>query len=78
MGRILGTILELVGLLVTLSSGWYVAKGPFFGFETPPLQYILLASGVFITGILLFGWGLSGRVTAARQDERVIPSNKKV
>ncbi|WP_435317153.1 hypothetical protein [Haloarchaeobius sp. TZWSO28] len=78
MGRILGTILELVGLLVTVSSGWYVAKGPFFGYATPSLQYILVATGVFIAGILLFGWGLSGRIAAAGQDERVIPSNKKV
>ncbi|WP_267642220.1 hypothetical protein [Haloarchaeobius amylolyticus] len=78
MGRILGRILELLGLFVTLSSGWYVAKGPFFGYATPPLEYIMVATAIFIGGIILFGWGLSGRVAASQQDERVIPSNKKV
>ncbi|WP_435361123.1 hypothetical protein [Haloarchaeobius sp. DFWS5] len=78
MGRILGTLLMLVGTVVTLGSGWYVAKGPFFGYATPPLTHVLAAAGVFVAGMLVFAWGLGGRVTANTGDERVIPSNKKV
>ncbi|WP_435334945.1 hypothetical protein [Haloarchaeobius sp. TZWWS8] len=78
MGRILGTLSTLLGVLVTLGSGWYIAKGPFFGLATPPLTHLMVATGVFIVGILLFGWGVSGRISAGGADERVIPSNKKV
>ncbi len=68
----------LLGLVVTVGSGWYIAKGPFFGFATPPLPYILGATGVFVFGIIVFGWGLSSRIDAGRGNERVIPSNEKV
>ena len=74
----LSTAVMLLGLVVTAGSGWYIAKGPFFGFATPPLASILAATGIFIFGIVVFGWGLSSRIDAGRGTERVIPSNEKV
>ncbi|MFC4406471.1 hypothetical protein [Haloarchaeobius iranensis] len=78
MAAYLSTTVMLLGLVVSLGSGWYIAKGPFFGFGTPPLPYILAATGLFVFGIIVFGWGLSSRIDAGRGDERVIPSNEKV
>ena len=78
MGTHLSTAVMLLGLVVTAGSGWYIAKGPFFGFGTPPLAAILAATGVFVFGIIVFGWGLSSRIDAGGGDERVIPSNEKV
>ena len=78
MTAYLSTAVMLLGLVVSLGSGWYIAKGPFFGFGTPPLASILAATGLFVFGIIVFGWGLSSRIDAGRGDERVVPSNEKV
>ncbi|WP_256297871.1 hypothetical protein [Haloarchaeobius salinus] len=74
----LSTAVMLLGLVVTVGSGWYIAKGPFFGFATPSLPAVLGATGVFVFGIIVFGWGLSSRIDAGRGTERVVPSNEKV
>lgn len=78
MRQFLSTVVMLCGLAVSLGAGWYVAKGPFFGFATPPMPYVLAATGGFVLGIIVFGWGLSTRIDAGGTDERVIPSNEKV
>lgn len=78
MRQYLSACVMLLGLAVSLGSGWYVAKGPFFGFATPPLQYVLAGAGVFILGVIVFGWGLSSRIDGGGSGERVIPSNEKV
>ncbi|WP_435344561.1 hypothetical protein [Haloarchaeobius sp. HRN-SO-5] len=78
MHRYVSTAFLLVGLATSVGSGWYIAKGPFFGYATPPLPNVLAAAGVFMVGIIAFVWGTSGRIDAGDTGERPAPSDRKV
>lgn len=53
-----GLVVGGCGLMVALWAGWFVVKGPFFGYPVPPIQHVLAACGVFIAGMYVFAWGV--------------------
>jgi len=69
MGKTVSLLVGLVGLVAALGSGWYIVRGPFFGLQTPPPEYMLAACGVFIVAMYTFAWGLDGAY-AGQETER--------
>lgn len=53
-----GLVVGALGLAVTIAAGWYIVRGPFFGYPVPPATNMLAASGVFIVAVYGFAWGL--------------------
>lgn len=76
MGEATSSLIGLIGLAVTLASGWYIVRGPFFGLETPPPNYILAACGVFVVAIYVFAWGFEG-VYRERASDRPEPDEEQ-
>lgn len=58
MGDLKGIVIGSLGLIASLSSGWFVIRGPFFGYLVPPVEHLLAACAVFIAATYLFAWGL--------------------
>lgn len=53
-----GLIVGALGLVITAGAGWYIVRGPFFGYPVPSATNMLAASGVFIVAVYCFAWGL--------------------
>lgn len=68
MTDIKGTLVGSLGLVITVASGWYVVRGPFFGYPIPPAEYLLAACGVFIIAMYLFAWGLDKNYRSYRTE----------
>jgi hypothetical protein len=68
MTDIKGTLVGSLGLVITVASGWYVVRGPFFGYPIPPAEYLLAACGVFIVAMYLFAWGLDKNYRSYRTE----------
>ncbi|WP_435066575.1 hypothetical protein [Haloplanus sp. C73] len=47
----------LVGLAVTLGSGYLIVRGPFLGEPMLEPRSLLVALGVFIVGVAVAAWG---------------------
>lgn len=54
-----GLLVGACGLFVALYAGWFVVRGPFFGYPVPPIQYVLAACGVFLAATYVFAWGVN-------------------
>lgn len=62
---LLHLLIATVGAGTAVYSMWYIMRGPFFGRALPPLEYILVAVGGFVVGLIVFAWG-SNRYAAGR------------
>ncbi|QCJ48032.1 MULTISPECIES: hypothetical protein [Haloprofundus] len=51
------TILTVVGLVATLSTGFLIVRGPFFGGPTLDPLSLLVATGGFIAAIIALAFG---------------------
>ncbi|WP_224336753.1 hypothetical protein [Haloprofundus halobius] len=51
------TILTVVGLVATLSTGFLIVRGPFFGGPTLDPLWLLVATGGFIAAIITLAFG---------------------
>lgn len=58
MANNIGLVIGGCGLFVALWAGWFIVRGPFFGYPVPPLNHLLVASAVFILGTYIFAWGV--------------------
>jgi len=68
MADIKGLFVGTLGLAIAVASGWYVVRGPFFGYPIPPAEYMLAACGVFILAVYGFAWGLDSIYHADRTE----------
>lgn len=68
MTHLRGLVIGLLGLVASLASGWYVVRGPFFGYAIPPVEHLLAASAVFVAATYLFAWGLDANFRAETTD----------
>lgn len=59
-----GLVIGTLGLIASLASGWFVVRGPFFGYAVPPVEHLLAACAVFIAATYLFAWGLDANFRA--------------
>ncbi|SDM70886.1 hypothetical protein SAMN04487949_2359 [Halogranum gelatinilyticum] len=50
-------VLTAVGLGVTTTTGYLVVRGPFFGGAMLPPRLLLVATGVFIVGLVVLALG---------------------
>ncbi|MFC6988953.1 hypothetical protein ACFQJD_09955 [Haloplanus sp. GCM10025708] len=46
----------LVGLVVTVASGYLIVRGPFLGGATLEPMALLAALGVFVVGVVVTAW----------------------
>lgn len=61
----------LGGVLTAMYSAWFIVRGPFFGYELPSQWLLLLATGTFIIGLIVFAFGvnvISGLGNSQRPD----------
>ena len=58
MASYTGLAIGSIGLFVAIWSGWFVVRGPFFGYPIPDVRYLLIACAIFIVGTYLFAWGV--------------------
>jgi H+/Cl- antiporter ClcA len=66
-----GFVGALGGVLTAMYSAWFIVRGPFFGYELPPRWLLLAACATFITGLIVFAFGvnvISGASTNQRPD----------
>ena len=68
MTDLAGALVGTLGMVITVASGWYVIRGPFFGYPIPPAAYLLAACGVFIVATYLFAWGLDRNYRSYKTD----------
>jgi hypothetical protein len=50
-------LVSLVGLGVSLATGFLIVRGPFLGGATLPPVDLFVALGGFVAGIVTFSWG---------------------
>jgi hypothetical protein len=54
---LLFTVICVVGLAVTLGTGYLIIRGPFLGGPILPPRVLFVTLGGFLAGILAFSWG---------------------
>ena len=69
MAVVIGYGVMFVGLWLSLYSTWILVRGPFAGYPLPSGELILLATGGFVVGVVLFAWGVQ-RVLFSSGSER--------
>jgi len=77
MGQRIAELITVLGAILTGSTGWYVVRGPFFGYPVPPVEYMLVAAGAFLVGTIVTAGGLSRSVSARTGDDRTVISEGK-
>lgn len=55
----LWSLLTAVGLVLLVSAGYFVFRGPFLGGETLSTAPMMVAVGVFLVGLLVLALGAS-------------------